>query len=105
MEAGEAVDDEAALVGEDDLFAGAFVVEQAAVEGDDRLDEGDLHVQAGFADDADGLAELGDEDLFGLRDGEQACHGDQEDEDGDADAADESAVHFGAPARAGSSGR
>ena len=64
---GEAVDVQAALVRKDDLLARGVEVEQAVVEVEDGLHEGDLNVQAGFLDDADRLAELGDEHLLRLR--------------------------------------
>ena len=64
--ASEAVDGQAALVGQNDLFATGVEVEQPVVELEHGLDEGNLSVQAGLFDDADGLAELGDEHLFRL---------------------------------------
>ena len=69
--AGESVDDEALLIRRDDLFGGGVEIKQPPVEPHDFLQEGELGVKAGCGDLPLELAELQDERLFALFDGEQ----------------------------------
>ena len=78
--AGESVDHQPLLVRGDDFLRRIFQIENALVDRDHGVDERRLEVQAGFGDDAHGLAEPDHQHLFGLRDREDRAVADDDDD-------------------------
>ncbi len=80
--AAEGVDDDVDFVFGGHAGGGAVPLEDAFFEAVDALDEGGFEVEAGLDDGvAHGLAELGDDDLLALGDGEEGGVEDEEGED------------------------
>jgi hypothetical protein len=101
-EAGEGVDVDPLLVGENDLLHRRVEIEDAIVVVGDVLNERELKFKSRLAFEPDRIAELKDERLLGLADDEQRARRDHQGDQGDAAQNNENqAVHFGTPSAAG----